>query len=262
MRSELRSAAPERAVREPLVEARGVSFAYDTSSVVEDVDLTVGSGEFVALVGPNGSGKSTLLRLLLGALRPSAGTVRLFGRAPEEVVDRWRVGYVPQRPSLAPDVPASVREIVEAGRLARRGWWRRLRSEDLDAVDHALESVDLTDMAREPISRLSGGQQKRVFIARAFASEPNLLVLDEPIAGIDAESQRRFRGSLLHLIREHGAGVLLVSHELSAVADDIDRVVVLKRRVLFDGPPTRLIEEGVSLGVHPEDLPLWLEGLR
>jgi zinc transport system ATP-binding protein len=262
MRSELHSAAHESGLAGPLVEASGVSFAYGGSLVVEDVDLTVAAGEFAALVGPNGSGKSTLLRILLGALPPAAGTVRLFGRPPEAVADRWRVGYVPQRPSLAPEVPANVWEIVSAGRLPRRGWWRRLRSDDAAAVEHALDSVDLSGMAREPITELSGGQQQRVFIARAFAGEPQLLVLDEPIAGIDAESQRRFRSSLLHLIREHGAGVLLVSHELSAVADHIDRVVVLKRRVLFDGPPARLIEEGVSLGVHRDDLPLWLEGLR
>src|ERR671919_1932911 len=261
----MRSGTPSTAVEldaSVLIRAEGVSFSYGSAPVVEDVDLTVARGEFVALVGPNGSGKSTLLRVLLGALRPSTGSVRVLGRPSDEVVDRWRIGYVPQRPSLAPDVPATVREIVTTGRLARRGWWRTLRSADVDAVAHAIESVGLGDLADHPITQLSGGQQQRAFIARAFAGEPELLVLDEPIAGIDAESQRRFRESLVHLIGEHGAGVLLVSHELSAVAGVIDRVVVLKRRVLFDGPPARLTEEGVSLGVHRQDLPLWLEGLR
>ncbi len=256
------SAAPDGSPSELLVEARGVSYAYGSTPVVEDVDLDVRRGEFVALVGPNGSGKSTLLRVLLGALRPARGSVRLLGRSASEVKDRWRIGYVPQRPTLAPDVPATVREIVTTGRLARRGWWRPLRSADVEAVDHALESVGLAELAAQPITQLSGGQQQRVFIARAFAGEPEFLVLDEPIAGIDAESQRRFKDSLVHLIGDHGAGVLLVSHELSAVADVIDRVIVLKRRVLFDGPPARLVEEGVSLGIHREDLPLWLEGLR
>lgn len=262
MRSVPHSAAPDVGLGELLVEAHGLSYAYGSTPVVDDVDLTVSRGEFVALVGPNGSGKSTLLRVLLGALRPSRGSVRLLGRPSNEVTDRWRIGYVPQRPTLAPDVPATVREIVTTGRLARRGWWRPLRSGDIAAVGHALESVGLDDFPDHPISQLSGGQQQRAFIARAFASEPELLVLDEPIAGIDAESQRRFRESLVHLIGEHGAGVLLVSHELSAVTDVIDRVIVLKRRVLFDGPPARLVDEGVSLGIHREDLPLWLEGLR
>ena len=112
-----------------------------------------------------------------------------------------------------------------------------------------------------PSARLSGGQQQRAFIARAFASEPDLLVLDEPVAGVDAESQHRFSDSLTHLIAEHDAGVLLVSHELSAVAGEVDRVIVLKGRILFDGTPSDLTREGVSLGIHREDLPLWLEGL-
>jgi zinc transport system ATP-binding protein len=245
-----------------LLEASGVSFAYGRSAVLEDVSLSVDPGEFVALVGPNGSGKSTLLRVLLGRLEPSAGAVRLFGAPPDRIEDRGRLGYVPQRPVLASEVPATVREIVATGRLSRRGWWRPLRGEDREAVTHAVASVGLADLADTPLNELSGGQQQRAFIARAFASEPDLLVLDEPIAGVDAESQHRFRDSLVHLVNEHGAGVLLVSHELSAVAQDVDRVVVLKRTVLFDGPPGALTREGVSLGVHREDLPLWLEGLR
>ncbi len=245
-----------------LLRADGVSFAYGRTPILEHVDLSVRAGEFVALVGPNGSGKSTLLRVLLGSLEPSAGTVRLLGEPPARLSDRGRIGYVPQRPVLDSEVPATVEEIVAAGRLARRGWWRPLRQQDRDEVRHALESVGLDDLSGRPLNELSGGQQQRVFIARAFASEPDLLLLDEPIAGIDVESQRRFRDSLTHLIAEHGAGVLLVSHELAAVAPDLDRVVVLKHRVLFDGPPSELAASGVSLGVHPEDLPLWLEGLR
>ena len=112
------------------------------------------------------------------------------------------------------------------------------------------------------VSELSGGQQQRAFIAKAFASQPELLVLDEPVAGVDADSQRRFRDSLTHLVDAHGAAVLLVSHELGAVSDDLDRVIVLKGKVLFDGTPDALAHTGVSLGIHREDLPLWLEGLK
>jgi zinc transport system ATP-binding protein len=245
---------------DPLAEARGVSYGYAREPVLEDVSLAVSAGEFVAVVGPNGSGKSTLLKVLLGSLTPSSGDVRLFGRPPG-ARGTGRVGYVPQRPSLVSEVPATVEEIVAAGRLRRRGWWRGATEEDREAVGHAIESVGLSADARTPLNELSIGQQQRAFIARAFADDPALLVLDEPIAGIDAESQRRFRDSLEHLIRRHGAGVLLVSHELAAVADVIDRVVVLKRRVLFDGPPAELAARGVSLGVHRDDLPLWLEDL-
>jgi zinc transport system ATP-binding protein len=248
--------------RPALVEARGVRFGYDRDPVLEDVSLSVAAGEFVALVGPNGSGKSTLLRILLGSLTPERGEVRIFGSEPEAFDQRWRLGYVPQRPTVASEVPATVEEIVTSGRLSRRGWWRPLAARDRRAVEHAIESVGLAELAARPVNTLSGGQQQRAFIARAFASEPDLLVLDEPVAGVDAESQRRFSDSLTHLIREHDAGVLLVSHELSAVAPFVDRVIVLKRRVLFDGSPGELTREGVSLGIHREDLPLWLEGLR
>ncbi len=252
----------ESAVGTTLLEARGVDFGYGRGRVLRDVSLRLVSGEFVALVGPNGSGKSTLLKVLLGSLRPDRGTATLFGESPSRFRERWRVGYVPQHPAIASEVPATVREIVESGRLSRRGWWRRPDGADGAAVDHAIDSVGLAELSSRPIGELSGGQQQRAFIARAFASEPDLLVLDEPIAGVDAESQRRFRDSITHLIEHHAAGVLLVSHELSAVADEVDRVIVLKGRVLFDGPPAELMREGVSLGIHREDLPLWLEGLE
>jgi zinc transport system ATP-binding protein len=254
--------APRDTGASTLLEALNVTFGYGGSDVLDDVSLSIRPGEFVALVGPNGSGKSTLLRILLGVLRPRLGSVSLFGARPDDLHDRSRLGYVPQRPSLASEVPATVAEIVSAGRLERGRWWRRMGDTDRQAVEHALASVGLTADGDRPLNELSGGQQQRAFIARALASEPQLLVLDEPIAGIDAESQRRFRDSLVHLIQEHGAGVLLVSHELSAVAHDLDRVIVLKGHVLFDGPPAELAASGVSLGVHAEDLPLWLEGLR
>lgn len=258
----MEAGVPRDASAWTLLEARNVTFGYGRSNVLEDVSLSVEPGEFVALVGPNGSGKSTLLRILLGVLRPRAGSVSLFGTGPSDLRDRSRLGYVPQRPSLSSEVPATVAEIVSAGRLERGRWWRRMDDADGQAVQHALGSVGLAPDADRPLNELSGGQQQRAFIARALAGEPQLLVLDEPIAGVDAESQRRFRDSLVHLIEEHGAGVLLVSHELSAVAHDLDRVIVLKSHVLFDGPPAELAASGVSLGVHAEDLPLWLEGLR
>jgi zinc transport system ATP-binding protein len=246
----------------PVLEAEHVTFSYGAEPVISDVTLAVDAGEFCALSGPNGSGKSTLLRLLLGLLRPGAGHVRCFGTDPREVPDRWRIGYVPQRHALQPELPATVEEVVAAGRLARQGWWRSRRSSDRAAVAHAIESVALSDLAHRQVRELSGGQQQRVLIAKALASEPELLVLDEPTAGVDAESQELFRDSLLHLLREHAATVLLVSHELGAVADHLDHVIVMKRSVVFDGTPAELTERGVSLGVHSEDLPLWLERLK
>ena len=246
----------------PVLAAHGVSFDYDDVPALRDVSLALAAGEFAALVGPNGSGKSTLLRLLLGLLRPRTGRVEMFGAPPHELADRSRLGYVPQRGHLAPELPATVGEVVAGGRLSTGHWWRRRNGADRDAVAHALEAVALTDLAARPVTELSGGQQQRALIARALVSDPELLILDEPIAGVDAESQRLFRNSLVHLVAEHRTAVLLVSHELGAVADDLDRVIVLKQRVLFDGTAADLAARGVSLGVHAEDLPLWLEELQ
>jgi zinc transport system ATP-binding protein len=242
--------------------AERVSFAFGSHLVLDDVTLAIAPGEFAALAGPNGSGKSSVLRILLGLLAPTSGSVTMFGAAPGALRERWKVGYVPQRLRFAPDLPATVQEVVASGRLAKQGWWRRPRRADREAIDHALESVALVDLRRRRISELSGGQQQRTLIAKALAAEPELLVLDEPIAGVDIESQRLFRDSLVHLQQEHDAAVLLVSHELGAVADDLDHVIVLKRAVVFDGAPTDLAATGVSLGVHRDDLPLWLEELR
>jgi zinc transport system ATP-binding protein len=233
----------------------GVSFAYDGEPVLSSVDVRVDPGEFVALIGPNGSGKSTLLKILLGLLAPDAGTVELFGLPPARMRRRDLIGYVPQRPSLAAGLPATVAEIVATGMLARRPWWRR--NADAEAVGHALEVVGLHALSGARASELSGGQQQRAFIARALVTRPQLLVLDEPIAGVDAESQARFREALVHHVREHQGSVLLVSHELSAVRGALHRVIVLRNTVRFDGTPEDL-EQTMGLG---EELPLRLEAL-
>jgi len=153
-----------------------------------------------------------------------------------------------------------VDDVVASGRVARRGWWRRPNAADRVAVERALDAVALNDQRRQRLGELSGGQQQRAFIAKALASEPELLVLDEPTAGVDVESQARFRDALA-AARARGATVLLVSHELGAVADDLDRVLLLRHgRIAFDGTPALLAAQGVSLGVHESDLPVWLEG--
>jgi zinc transport system ATP-binding protein len=246
----------------PVLIADNLSFSYGVDPVLDSVSFRVRAGEFVALVGPNGSGKSTLLRLLLGLLIPSTGSVEVLGGTPKQLRQHGRLGYVAQRQALPKDFPATVEEVVTAGRLARRGWRGRLDREDRREIDHAIESVSLSALRKRRIGDLSGGQQQRAFIAKAFAGQPELLVLDEPVAGVDVTSQREFAEALLHLRNEHGAAILLVSHELGAVAHSLDRVVVLRRRIMFDGPPAGLTSRGVSLGVHADDLPLWLEGLE
>lgn len=245
----------------PAIDVRDVSFAYRNDTVLRSITFQVAAGAFVALVGPNGSGKSTLLRVLLGLAPPKSGTVHVLGYPPSEVPQRWRIGYVPQHTSIPDDLPATVAEVIASGRLPRRGWWRRPTIEDRAVVADAMEAVNIAPLAKRRLAELSGGQQQRVLIAKALVTGPDLLVLDEPVAGVDADSQRLFRDALVHLARDRGAAILLVSHELGAVAEDLDRLLVLKQgTIVFDGSPAALTATGVSLGIHAHDLPVWLEG--
>ncbi|MGQ0616096.1 MAG: metal ABC transporter ATP-binding protein, partial [Acidimicrobiia bacterium] len=185
--------------------ARDVSFSYGRDLVLAGVDLEVRSGEFVALVGPNGSGKSTLLRLLLGLTEPQGGDVELFGGRPGRLRERWRLGYVPQRPVVADELPATVEEVVAAGCLSRRGWRRGLTVSDRDDITHALDSVALLARRRDRFSELSGGQQQRVLIAKALVFRPELLILDEPVAGGGVDAPRRGRDARGHHVDEQAA---------------------------------------------------------
>jgi zinc transport system ATP-binding protein len=233
-----------------LVRAVDVSFAHADRPVLQSVSLDIRAGEFCALVGGNGSGKTTFLRLLLDLWHPQHGHV-------EHPSGPIEVGYVPQRTRLDADVPATVHEIVATGLLGRGS--RTRRKTGVADVLGALTAVGLADRAGSRFSELSGGQQQRVLIARALVRKPDLLILDEPVAGVDAASQDSFR-DIMHRAVHDGAGVLLVSHELGAVQDILDRVVVLRNgRIDFDGPPKGLSASGVSLGVHAHDLPVWLE---
>jgi zinc transport system ATP-binding protein len=211
----------------------GVSFGYRAGMwVLEDVSLSVRPGEFVAIAGPNGGGKTTLLRLVLGLERPTAGTVHVDPAA--------RVGYLPQRTRLIGEAPVTVREVVSTGRLAPAGIWGPLRAADRDVVAHAIERVGLADRADAALRTLSGGMQQRALIAKALASEPTLLALDEPTTGVDAASQESL-GLLLEELREElGVTILYVSHEFGAVEHVVDRIVLVRGAIVYDGPPSGL----------------------
>ncbi|MFF8590440.1 metal ABC transporter ATP-binding protein [Streptomyces sp. NPDC015220] len=221
---------------EPVISLRGVSADLGARPVLRGVDLTVRRGEVVALLGANGSGKSTAVRTVIGQVPVTAGEVELFGTPRHRFRDWARVGYVPQRTAAAAGVPATVTEIVSSGRLARTrfGLFRRA---DRDAVRRALELVGMADRAGDSAFALSGGQQQRVLIARALAAEPELLIMDEPLAGVDLASQEVLARTLREQVSA-GATVLLVLHELGPLEPLIGRTVVLRDgRVVHDGPP-------------------------
>jgi zinc transport system ATP-binding protein len=220
------------------VELTRASFGYRPGQhVLEGVDLRIAQGEFVAVAGPNGGGKTTLLRLALGLERPAEGTALLFGEPAHRFSRRRTLGYLAQRSELGGDAPATVREVVSAGRLAAGGLLGPLRRRDKELVSEAIERVGLEARADSPVRTLSGGMQQRAFIAKALAAEPALLVLDEPTTGVDAESQESLAALLDRLHSDLGVTVLYVSHEFGAVESFVERLVLVRRTVLFDGRP-------------------------
>jgi zinc transport system ATP-binding protein len=221
--------------------------------VLRGIDLTVGRGEVVALLGANGSGKSTAVRAVVGQVPLTGGELELFGTPQRRFRDWARIGYVPQRTTAASGVPATVREVVSAGRLARTKL-RLPRKADRRAVERAIELVGMADRAGDSVDALSGGQHQRVLIARALASEPELLIMDEPMAGVDLASQEVLAGTLREQVGA-GAAVLLVLHELGPLEPLIDRAVVLRDGcVVHDGPPPQALGQHALPGhdhVHP-----------
>jgi zinc transport system ATP-binding protein len=236
-----------------VISLRGATASLGGRPVLRGVDLTVRRGEVVALLGANGSGKSTAVRSVVGQVALSGGELWLFATPSRRFRDWARIGYVPQRTTAASGVPATVREVVSSGRLARR----RLgppRAADRAAVRRALELVGMADRAKDSVSALSGGQHQRVLIARALAGEPELLIMDEPMAGVDLASQEILAATLREQVAR-GATVLLVLHELGPLEPLIDRAVVLRDGcVVHDGPPPKAVGQHALPGhdhVHP-----------
>lgn len=235
--------------RSPALEMERVSVSLGHQEVLWEVDFSLHRGEFVVLLGANASGKTTLVKTLLSLIQPTDGYVRVFGE-PADAFKQWeRIGYVPQRVTAASGVPATVEEVVMSGRAARVGLFGRYGAGDRAAVAKTLELVDLAAVKSSPVSRLSGGQQQRVLIARALAAEPEVLVLDEPVASVDLAHQESFATTIEVLLNE-GTTILMVAHSLGAVERLVRRAVVLERgRVIHDGAPVDLKLDHAH---HPE----------
>jgi zinc transport system ATP-binding protein len=225
----------------PATELQDASFAYGHGPpVLRDIDLRIEPGEFVAVAGPNGGGKTTLVRLVLGLERPLAGRALLFGEPAHAFSRRRTLGYLAQRSKLGTEAPATVREVVAAGRLAAGGLLGPLRNRDRAIIDESIARVGLTERADSTLHTLSGGLQQRAFIAKALAAEPSLLVLDEPTAGVDVEAQEALAALLARLHQELGTTILYVSHEFGAVERYVERLVLVRGTIVFDGPPRDL----------------------
>ncbi|GAA4830223.1 metal ABC transporter ATP-binding protein [Garicola koreensis] len=221
---------------------RGLSAGYPGVSALEGVNLQLGRGRITALVGANGSGKSTLFAAMLGLLPPRTGSVRLFGQAPAKARRRNAVSFVPQHEQIDTTFPITVEQVVMMGRYTHMGFIRRARSADREAVAEALARTGLSQYRRRSIGELSGGQRKRTFVARAIAQQAELMLLDEPFAGVDRSSERLIT-ELLHQLAAAGTTMLISTHHLEGVHQLADEVILLHRRVLAAGAPEDVLTD-------------------
>lgn len=232
----------------PVIRLRDASFGYDRRPIISGVDLDIDAGETVAVLGANGSGKSTLVKGLLGISEHLGGEVELFGEPLAGFRQRSLLGYVPQRHTLSASMRATVSEIVAIGRLPHRRWAPRLTRADRRIVAEAIDTVGLGGLARHDVSTLSGGQQRRVLIARALASQPEVLVMDEPTAGVDVASQRLLVDVIAALV-DDGATLLVVTHEVAALAPVLRRAIIVDAgRVVADRPLVPQADVGGAFG--------------
>lgn len=211
-----------------IIEVNGLSFAYQGKPILKNIYFTVDEGDFLGIIGPNGSGKSTLVKLMLKILTPDQGEIKIMGK-PVQKFDEWpKIGYVSQKAnSFNGDFPATVREIVGVNLTARTGIFGKKPKDYDEKVSGALKQVGMQDYSEKRIGRLSGGQQQRVFIARALVSDPEIMFLDEPTVGIDAESEEALYCLLARLNQELGITIIMVTHDIGAITVHANKLICL-----------------------------------
>ena len=233
-----------------VIQCTNLEFGYDRKSVLQNVNIAVPEGDFVCVVGPNGSGKTTLLRLALGLLQPSKGSIEIYGKSPHH--SRQRIGYVPQHPKLDPLFPVSALDVALMGRLGKAGPLGFWAGGDKDVAIQALDEVGLADRRDDHFASLSGGQKQRVLIARALTGQPDLLLLDEPTAGLDAHVEEGFYRLLQELNKERT--IVLVSHDLGFVSGFVKSVICVGHDVVIH--PTSAITGEVIADLYGTDMRL------
>ncbi len=231
---------------DPAITFENLSFFYHKRQILEDVNLQVKEGEFASIVGPNGGGKTTLLKLMLGLIKPETGRVRVFGKSPEQT--REKIGYMPQYAHLDMNFPATVLDVVLMGRLAKKKFW--FSKDDKQKALFAIDEVDMASYIHTGFSELSGGQKQRVLIARALCSNPSILLLDEPTANVDHETEE----SLFSILKKLNTDmtILLVSHDLGFVSKYVKSVICVNRQVVIH--PTTLMDGAMIKDIYHGDL--------
>ncbi len=241
------------------IEVEHLTVSYGPVPALLDVTFSVPPGTLVGVIGPNGSGKSTLIKTILGFLKGDVGEVRVFGEPAERA--KGSVAYVPQRSAVDWDFPVTVREVALMGRYGRVPWFRSLSTEDFAAADEALAKVRMTEYAQRQIGQLSGGQQQRVFMARAMAQGAQVLLLDEPFAGVDAATETAIL-DVLRKTKATGRTLVVVHHDLATAAEYFDRLLLLKQRVYAYGPPEEVLKADLLSQVYEGRLRVFSQVLR
>lgn len=240
----------------PAIEVSQLTVSYGPVPALLDISVTIEPGKLVGVIGPNGSGKSTLIKSILGFVKPDVGGVKIFGENVASV--KGKIAYVPQRGSVDWDFPITVREVAVMGRYGKRRWWKDLKKEDYRLADAALEKVRMSEFSRRQIGQLSGGQQQRVFMARALTQNADILLLDEPFAGVDAATERAIL-DVLQATKEQGKTVIVVHHDLSTAAEYFDQIILLKQRLFGFGSPQQVLNPKLLADVYEGNMKIFAE---
>lgn len=226
----------------PIFDVQDLSFAVKDQLILKNITLQVFSGEYIAVIGPNGGGKTTLVRLLLGLEKPTSGKIMIYGKDIAKFKNWHKIGYVPQRASLVDvNFPATVLDIVKMGRTPTQKLWTPFSKKDAQIVEDVMQKMDITHLRDKMVGTLSGGQRQRVMIARALASSPEILILDEPNTGVDVKSQHRFYELLRKLNKEEGITILFITHDVGVIADDIARLFTINQSATICNDPKRAL---------------------
>lgn len=219
-----------------IVNTLGVSFRYNGIEILNDITFDLKKGDFLGIVGPNGSGKTTLIRLLLGLIAPTAGSISLFGQPVSQFRAWHKIGYLPQKiTSFNPHFPATVREIVGMGLLSSKKFPKKTARRDRQAIDDAMELLDIMGIEDKLIGELSGGQQQRVLIAKALVAVPELLILDEPTTALDPEGRERFFLTLKNLNQLKGVAIIMITHDIGTIGEHASLMLYLDKNIIFCG---------------------------
>ncbi len=226
----------------PIFDVKNLNFSVRDQNILSNISLEIYSAEYIAIIGPNGGGKTTLIRVLLGLDKPTGGEVKIFGKSVKDFKEWHKIGYVPQRATLVDaNFPGTVEDVVKMGRTSQRGFFSTESTEDRESVADAMRKMDVYELKDKMIGTLSGGQRQRVMCARALASKPEILILDEPNTGVDMASQKRFYALLKHLNTQEKITIVFITHDIGVIADDIARLFTINQKAIICNNPKEAI---------------------